>query len=214
MQRTLILLKPDCVQRRLMGHVLSQFENKGLNIIAMKMLRVTPELAAEHYAEHVEKPFYPNLEAFITGAPVVAMVIARKADFSPGVSKTTTRPTSPSPLTTAHAPMAMITVSATTTTEVSTTLSLMLSPTPRKLMAASAAMNPSASSATPNFDGSATPMPSKKFAEKARDAVDAEVIPEHMTTNATRNVTKWIPNALCAYNAAPAACGYLVTSSR
>ena len=75
MQRTLILLKPDCVQRRLMGHVLSRFENKGLNIIAMKMLQVTPELAAEHYAEHVEKPFYPGLEAFITGAPVVAMVI-------------------------------------------------------------------------------------------------------------------------------------------
>ena len=75
MQRTLILLKPDCVQRRLMGQVLSRFENKGLNIIAMKMLRVTPELAAEHYAEHVEKPFYPSLEAFITGAPVVAMVI-------------------------------------------------------------------------------------------------------------------------------------------
>ena len=75
MQRTLILLKPDCVQRRLMGHVLSRFENKGLNIIAMKMLQVTPELAAEHYAEHVEKPFYPSLENFITGAPVVAMVI-------------------------------------------------------------------------------------------------------------------------------------------
>ncbi|MAZ95788.1 MAG: nucleoside-diphosphate kinase [Planctomycetaceae bacterium] len=75
MQRTLILLKPDCVQRRLMGHVLSRFENKGLNIIAMKMLQVTPELAAEHYAEHVEKPFYPSLEDFITGAPVVAMVI-------------------------------------------------------------------------------------------------------------------------------------------
>ncbi len=75
MQRTLILLKPDCVQRRRMGQVLSRFENKGLNIIAMKMLRVTPELAAEHYAEHVEKPFYPSLEDFITGAPVVAMVI-------------------------------------------------------------------------------------------------------------------------------------------
>ena len=75
MQRTLILLKPDCVQRRLMGRVLSRLEDKGLNIIAMKMLCVTPELAAEHYAEHVEKPFYPSLEAFITGAPVVAMVV-------------------------------------------------------------------------------------------------------------------------------------------
>ena len=75
MQRTLILLKPDAVQRRLMGQIISRFENKGFNIIAMKMLQVTPELAQQHYAEHVEKPFYPGLEAFITGAPVVAMVI-------------------------------------------------------------------------------------------------------------------------------------------
>ena len=75
MERTLVLLKPDCVQRRLMGQILSRFEAKGLNVIAMKMLQVTPELAKQHYAEHVEKPFYPGLEAFITGAPVVAMVI-------------------------------------------------------------------------------------------------------------------------------------------
>lgn len=75
MQRTLILLKPDCVQRRLMGQVLARFEAKGLNVIAMKMLQVTPELAKKHYEEHAEKPFYPSLEAFITGAPVVAMVL-------------------------------------------------------------------------------------------------------------------------------------------
>ena len=75
MERSLVLLKPDCVQRRLMGQVITRFENKGLNIIAMKMLRVTPELAQQHYAEHVEKPFYPGLEAFITGAPVLAMII-------------------------------------------------------------------------------------------------------------------------------------------
>ena len=75
MQRSLILLKPDCVQRRLMGQVISRFENKGLNIIAMKMIQVTPDLAKQHYAEHVEKPFYPGLEAFITGAPVVAMIL-------------------------------------------------------------------------------------------------------------------------------------------
>ena len=75
MERTLILLKPDCVQRRLMGEVIARFERKGLNIIAMKMLQVTPQLAKQHYAEHVEKPFYPGLEAFITGAPVVAMVL-------------------------------------------------------------------------------------------------------------------------------------------
>jgi nucleoside-diphosphate kinase len=75
MERTLILLKPDCVQRRLIGAIISRFENKGLNVIAMKMLQVTPELSKQHYAEHVEKPFYPALEAFITGAPVVAMIL-------------------------------------------------------------------------------------------------------------------------------------------
>lgn len=75
MQRTLVLLKPDCVQRRLMGTIIKRFEDKGLNIVAMKMIRVTPELARQHYAEHVEKPFYPSLEEFITSAPVVAMAI-------------------------------------------------------------------------------------------------------------------------------------------
>ena len=75
MERTLILCKPDCVERRLVGRVLTRFEEKGLNIIAMKMLRVTPELAKQHYAEHVGKPFYPELEEFITSAPVVAAVL-------------------------------------------------------------------------------------------------------------------------------------------
>lgn len=75
MERTLVLLKPDCVQRRLMGAVLSRFEDKGLNVIAMKMLQVTPALSKEHYAEHVSKPFYPNLESFITASPIVAMVV-------------------------------------------------------------------------------------------------------------------------------------------
>jgi nucleoside-diphosphate kinase len=75
MQRTLILLKPDCVQRRLMGRILARFEDKGLNIVAMKMMQVTPELARAHYAEHVNKPFYPTLEAFITGGPIVAAVV-------------------------------------------------------------------------------------------------------------------------------------------
>ncbi len=59
----------------MMGEVISRFERKGLNIIAMKLLRVTPDLAKKHYEEHVEKPFYPGLEAFITGAPVCALVI-------------------------------------------------------------------------------------------------------------------------------------------
>jgi nucleoside-diphosphate kinase len=79
MERTLVLLKPDCVQRRLMGRIISRFEEKGLNIVAMKMLRVTPDLAKRHYAEHVSKPFYPGLEKFITGGdsktPVLAMIV-------------------------------------------------------------------------------------------------------------------------------------------
>jgi nucleoside-diphosphate kinase len=75
MERTLILLKPDCVQRRLMGRVIARFEDKGLNIIAMKMMRVTPELAKQHYAEHVKKEWYPTLEGFITGGPIVAAVV-------------------------------------------------------------------------------------------------------------------------------------------
>src|SRR6187401_3846810 len=75
MERTLILLKPDCVQRRLMGRVIARFEDKALNIIAMKMMRVTPELAKKHYAEHVQKDWYPQLEGFITGGPIVAAVV-------------------------------------------------------------------------------------------------------------------------------------------
>jgi nucleoside-diphosphate kinase len=75
MERTLVLLKPDCVERRLMGRIIARFEDKGLNIIAMKMMRVSPALAKQHYAEHVNKPFYPGLEQFITGGPIVAMVV-------------------------------------------------------------------------------------------------------------------------------------------
>ena len=75
MERTLVLLKPDCVQRRLMGQVIARFEDKGLNIIALKMLQVTPDLSKQHYAEHVQKPFYPALEKFITASPIVALVV-------------------------------------------------------------------------------------------------------------------------------------------
>jgi len=75
LERTLVLLKPDCVQRRLMGQVISRFEEKGLNLIAMKMMQVTPALSKQHYAEHVQKPFYPGLEKFITASPILAMVV-------------------------------------------------------------------------------------------------------------------------------------------
>jgi nucleoside-diphosphate kinase len=74
-ERTLVILKPDCVQRRLVGRVLSRLEQKGLNFVAMKLVRVGPGLAKEHYREHVNKPFYPSLEQFITAAPVLAAVV-------------------------------------------------------------------------------------------------------------------------------------------
>jgi len=75
MERTLVLLKPDAVQRRLVGTILSRIEAKGLKIVGMKLLRVSPDLAARHYAEHVGKPFYGELVSFITSAPVVALVV-------------------------------------------------------------------------------------------------------------------------------------------
>ena len=58
-----------------MGEIISRFERKGLNIVAMRMLKVTPELSQQHYAEHVDKPFYPSLEGFITSSPIVAMAV-------------------------------------------------------------------------------------------------------------------------------------------
>ena len=58
-----------------MGPVISRLENKGLTIVAMKMMRISPQLARQHYAEHVDKPFYAGLERFITGGPVVAMIV-------------------------------------------------------------------------------------------------------------------------------------------
>ena len=74
-ERTFVALKPDAVQRGLIGRIVNRFEEKGFKIIAMKMLEVTPEQAAAHYAEHVGKPFYDGLIQFITSAPIVAMVV-------------------------------------------------------------------------------------------------------------------------------------------
>ena len=73
LERTLVLIKPDAVQRRLTGQILARLEAKGLRIVGLKQLRVTPELSKQHYAEHVSKPFYPSLEEFITSGPIVAI---------------------------------------------------------------------------------------------------------------------------------------------
>ncbi len=74
-ERTLVLFKPDAVQRRLVGELYSRFERKGLKVVGLKLLRVTPELSKQHYAEHVTKGFYPLLESFITSGPVVALAL-------------------------------------------------------------------------------------------------------------------------------------------
>ena len=74
-ERTLVIVKPDGVQRGLVGEIISRFERKGLKVIALKMMQVSNELAAKHYEEHEGKPFYEGLVKFITCSPVVAMAV-------------------------------------------------------------------------------------------------------------------------------------------
>lgn len=74
-QRTLIILKPDAVQRKLVGEIIRRFENKGLALIEMRMMTVPRRLAETHYAEHKGKGFYEDLVGFITGGPVVVMAL-------------------------------------------------------------------------------------------------------------------------------------------
>jgi nucleoside-diphosphate kinase len=74
-QRTLVLLKPDAVRRGLVGEVVSRFEAKGLSIVAMELRTIDGDKADEHYADHVEKDFYPPLREFVTSGPLVAMVL-------------------------------------------------------------------------------------------------------------------------------------------
>ncbi len=76
MEQTLIILKPDCVQRRLMGRIIQRFEDKGLTLAAVRIMRISRELAERHYAVHKGKPFYPGLLDYITSGPVLVMVLA------------------------------------------------------------------------------------------------------------------------------------------
>ena len=75
MKQTLVLCKPDAVERGLVGEIISRFEQKGMKIIALRMLVIGPDLAEKHYAEHIGKPFYDDLVSFIGRSPAVAMVI-------------------------------------------------------------------------------------------------------------------------------------------
>jgi nucleoside-diphosphate kinase len=74
LERTLVLVKPDGVQRRLVGEVITRFERRGLHLVALKLMRIDRDLAERHYAEHTGKLFFDGLVAFITSGPVVAMV--------------------------------------------------------------------------------------------------------------------------------------------
>ena len=80
MKQTLVLCKPDAVERSLVGEIISRFEKKGLKIAALRMLVIGPELAEKHYAEHIGKPFYDDLVDFIGRSPAVAMVIEGPED--------------------------------------------------------------------------------------------------------------------------------------
>jgi nucleoside-diphosphate kinase len=81
-ERTLVVVKPDGVRRGLVGEIVGRFERKGLKLVAVRMLRLPPELAQRHYAEHDGKPFYPSLIQHITSGPVVALAVEGRSAVS------------------------------------------------------------------------------------------------------------------------------------
>jgi nucleoside-diphosphate kinase len=92
-ENTFIMIKPDGVKRGLVGEVISRFEARGMALERMRMLDVTEAIAREHYAEHVEKPFFPELLSFITSGPVVAMEWS--GEYAVSAARTMMGPTNP-----------------------------------------------------------------------------------------------------------------------
>lgn len=74
-ERTFVAIKPDAVKRGLIGRIIKKIEDKGYKIVALKMLQMSDELAAKHYAEHKDKPFFKDLIRFITSGPIIAMIL-------------------------------------------------------------------------------------------------------------------------------------------
>jgi nucleoside-diphosphate kinase len=101
MEQTLVLVKPDGVQRGLIGEIISRLERRGLKLLGMKLMQVDDALARRHYGEHAERPFFPGLVSFITSAPIVAMVWG--ADNAVELVRNTMGQTSP-----ANSPMGTI----------------------------------------------------------------------------------------------------------
>ena len=93
MERTFVMIKPDGVQRGLIGEIISRFERRGLKIVAMKFMHVSRELAEKHYAVHKGRPFYDGLIEYITSGPVVAMVLEGTSAIS--VARSTMGATNP-----------------------------------------------------------------------------------------------------------------------
>jgi nucleoside-diphosphate kinase len=92
-ERTLVLIKPDAMERRLAGEILGRFEQRGLSVRAAKLVQVDRDLAGRHYAEHTEKPFFGELVEFITSAPTLALVLEGESAVS--VVRTTMGATDP-----------------------------------------------------------------------------------------------------------------------
>ena len=92
-ERTLVLVKPDALERKLAGEILARFERRGLEIVGAKLVQVSTELAEKHYAEHTEKPFFGELVEFITSAPTLALVL--EGESAIGVVRTTMGATNP-----------------------------------------------------------------------------------------------------------------------
>jgi nucleoside-diphosphate kinase len=92
-ERTLILIKPDAVERKLAGEILARFERRGLEVRAAKLVQVGRDLAERHYAEHAEKPFFGELVGFITSAPTLALVL--EGESAVAVTRTTIGATNP-----------------------------------------------------------------------------------------------------------------------
>src|SRR5438105_15952522 len=78
MERSLIILKPDAVQRNLVGRIVARFEEKGIQIVGMRLMKIPQQLAETHYEPHKGKPFYPGLVKFMTSSPVLVLVLAGK----------------------------------------------------------------------------------------------------------------------------------------
>ena len=93
MEKTLVLVKPDGVQRGLSGEIISRFENRGLKLIGLKLMQVSEDLAGRHYHEHTERPFFPGLVSFITSGPIIAMAL--EGDNAIGIARQTMGTTNP-----------------------------------------------------------------------------------------------------------------------